>query len=260
MAVVQKIKNRNRKSSQGGSAAQHVWGRVVDLVLPPRCVVSGAIVDRPGVLAPGAWRDLRFIGAPFCAGCGLPFDFPGDPGAKCVSCLDIPPSFETARSALVYDDASREIILKFKHADALHAIPVFVPWLKQAGKEMLALADLIVPVPLHRTRLLKRRYNQAALLAQALARESGVPCVPDLLCRTRATLTQGHMNVTDRHKNVRNAFAVREKHRTVLNGKTVLLLDDVYTTGATVSACSKALCKAGAKAVHVLTVARVVRS
>ena len=236
-------------------------GRMVDFVLPPRCVVSGAIVDGPGMVAPEVWQSFRFISDPYCACCGTPFDFAaeGRDGALCVACLEKRPPYDRARAALAYDDASREIILRFKHADQTHAARVFIPWLRQAGRELIAPTDVIVPVPLHRYRLLKRRYNQAALLAQALAKDTGLPCLPGALHRHRATPAQGHMDSEARRKNVRGAFAVRPAARAALAGKRVLLVDDVYTTGATVAECAKTLLKADAAAVDVLAVARVVR-
>lgn len=237
--------------------------QLIDFILPPRCVVSGTIVDRQGMMAPEAWQALEFIGAPLCACCGVPFDF--DIGLEgdymlCIDCLDKHPPFETARAPLVYDDASRDLILRFKHGDKTELVPAFVPWLRQAGREMLAEADMILPVPLHRRRLLKRRYNQAALIGLALGKETGKPCYPAALSRTRATPPQGHMAAGERHKNVREAFIVHDKYKDRIKGKTIILVDDVFTTGATVKECTKTLLKGGAAKVHVLTIARVVRS
>lgn len=153
------------------------------------------------------------------------------------------------------------MILRFKHADQIHAVHTFVPWLVQAGKEFLDLADYIVPVPLHRSRLLRRRYNQAALMAQALCKAEGVTAsyAPEALLRYKKTETQGTMNFQQRRKNVKNAFIVPPAHRTKLQGRHIVLVDDVYTTGATVKECAKALKKAGAGKVYVLALARVVK-
>ncbi len=240
---------------------KNIYERALDIVLPPRCVVSGAIVDGAGRLSPEAWQGLHFIAAPHCARCGLPFEFSVEEGDEtlCVSCLEKPPAYDTARAALVYNDASRALILRFKHADHIHAASVFVPWLKTAAGTILPDADFLIPVPLHPRRLLKRRYNQACLLAQALTAETGVPCLPDALMRCRATPPQGHKDYKERHKNVRRAFVVRPSWCEKLKGKRVVLLDDVYTTGATVEECARVLRIAGVEAVHVLAVARVVR-
>lgn len=242
---------------QGLKSAQKGLWRLVDTVLPPRCVVTGDIVDGQGMVAPQVWRDLQFISAPFCACCGLPFAFEMAEGTLCTGCLTDKPPYTTARAALVYDDLSRDMVLKFKHADQTHAVHAFIPWLRRAGADMLAQGDVLIPVPLHRFRLLQRRYNQSALIAQALSASCGLPWLPAALSRSKATPSQGHLGYKERQKNVRNAFAIAQPE--AIQGKTVLLIDDVYTTGATVKECSKALLKAGAKDVHVLSVARVVR-
>lgn len=229
----------------------------LDAVLPPRCIVSGQMVERQGQVAPEVWAGLDFITEPFCTACGFPFDFEVEGEAKCAACLTLEPPFEMARAALKYGEVSREIILGFKHADKTHAVLAFTPWLKRAGKEMLAEADMIVPVPLHYWRMIARRYNQSGLIAQVLAKEVNKPAVMDLLKRVRATPTQGHMNAKQRFRNVRRAFTVNGKHD--VKGKVIVLVDDVYTTGATVRECAKVLKKAGAVKVHVLTLARVVK-
>lgn len=232
--------------------------KIIDLVLPPRCVLSGEIVAAPGTLSPAAWEKLRFIAPPFCASCGYPFEFQTEISSLCGPCLTERPNFTSARAALVYDDASRDLILKFKHADHLQAAPTLTPMMLRAGADLLDRADVIVPVPLHRWRLLARRYNQAALLAMGLARATGKPAIPDALIRTRATPSQGHKKARDRAANVRKAFALHPKRS--VSGKVVVLVDDVFTTGSTVSECTKALLQGGAAEVHVLTVARVVRA
>lgn len=231
--------------------------QAVDTVLPPRCVLTGEMVDRQGMIAPEGWGDLDFIIDPMCVQCGFPFEFAVDKGSLCASCIDYPPHFETVRSALKYDDASRKIILGFKHADQTHAVRAFLPWMENAGTEMLKEADIMMPVPLHRWRLLARRYNQAAILAHALSKTTKVPVMVDALKRTRATASQGYLKAGERHKNVKRAFAIDPKAD--IKGKIIVLIDDVYTTGATTKECTKALLKAGVAKVHILTLARVVR-
>lgn len=244
------------------SLAKHLENialEALDTILPPRCVVTGDMVDRQGMISPDVWSKLSFIADPKCACCGFPFDFEVEEGSLCASCIDYPPKFETARAALKYDDISRDMVLGFKHGDKLHAAKAFVPWLKMAGADILADADMLIPVPLHHWRLVKRRYNQSAVIAHALSKETNIPVVVDGLQRTRATPPQGHLSSKERFKNVKHAFAVNEKHLEALRGKTVVLIDDVYTTGATVNECTKVLLKAGALRVHVLTLARVAR-
>lgn len=233
--------------------------KILDLVLPPRCVVSGQEVDRQGMLAPAIWAGLRFIAAPQCARCGLPFDYEVEEATICGGCIEDEPAFASARSALVYDNGSRDLILRFKHADQMHSVRSFLPWLKSAGEEMLKEADYLVPVPLHRWRLLKRRYNQAAVTAWALGRSVNISVIPDALLRVRSTPSQGHLKAKERADNVKKAFAVQERHKSRLAGKTVILIDDVYTTGSTIKECTKTLLQGGVQAVHVLTLARVVK-
>ncbi len=236
-----------------------LWGRAVDAVLPPRCAVSGEIVDQQGILAPVAWAGLDFIAEPMCAACGLPFGFLVEPGSLCAGCIAEAPPFRAARAVLVYNEASRAVILGFKHGDQTHAVRSFVPWLNRAGAALLAQAEIVAPVPLHRWRFMARRYNQAALISAGLSKLNKLKHIPDLLVRTRATPSQGYRKEAERFKNVRGAFAVQERYLDVIKGKKILLVDDVYTTGATVQECAKALMKAGAAQVYVLTLARVVK-
>ena len=233
--------------------------RAVDAVLPVRCPLTGELVDRQGMIAPSGWARLSFIGAPYCSCCGVPFEFGMEEGGKCVACLEVSPEYNRARAALKYDDVSRELILGFKHGDKTFAVASFVPLLRQAGREILSGAEVLVPVPLHPYRLIRRRYNQSAMIAQALAKDMGMAHWPLALRRIRATPSQGHLKVEERAKNVRKAFAAHPKFADGLKGKRVVLIDDVYTTGATVRECAKVLRKAGVVSVDVLTLARVVK-
>jgi ComF family protein len=239
--------------------------QAVDLILSPRCPVTGDIVDRPGMLSPAAWASLRFVSAPQCECCGIPFEILSDDGRAgggdllCGPCLAEPKLFARARSCLVYDDNSRPLILAFKHGDKTHLSVTFAGWLQQAAEPLLGDIDMIVPVPLHRMRLLKRRYNQAGLLGYALSRRCGKPCVPDILMRTRNTEPQGHLSRSKRAENMHRAFSVNDSKSIRLNGQKILLVDDVYTTGATLNECVRVLLAAGAQRVDVLTLARVVR-
>ena len=156
-----------------------------------------------------------------------------------------------------YDDASRRLILAFKHGDRLHLAPAFGGWMRRAGTDLLAEADLIVPVPLHWSRLFARRYNQAALLAHAIHAAGGPPVGADWLIRRRRTPSQGKRNAAARERNVRAAFAVRPGRP--VKGRRIVLVDDVFTTGATVGECARVLRRAGAARVDVLTLARTVR-
>jgi ComF family protein len=238
-------------------AARGAVRGLVDIVLPVRCLKCGVPVAETGTLCPSCWGNLAFITAPLCACCGLPFAFAAPGDSRCAACIATPPPFARARAALVYDEGSRGLILAFKHGDRTDLAPVFGRWLARAGAELLPGADLLVPVPLHRWRLFRRRYNQAAMLAYAVARESPVRVVPDLLLRHRATPSQGGLGRRGRARNVAGAFSLHRRARRQAEGRNVLLIDDVHTTGATLAECAKLLHRAGAARVEVLTLARV---
>lgn len=233
----------------------------LDALLPPRCLACGGAVETQGALCAACWQGISFLGAPCCARCGLPFPYDAGAGVECAQCVAYPPPFDRARAVFAYDDHSRRLILAFKHADHLHGIPAFGQWLARSGAQLLAEADLVAPVPLHWTRLFRRRFNQSALLAQAAVAAWRGPTAPafapELLIRRRRTRSQGHLTRLQRAENVRGAFAVRPG--AALAGKRVLLVDDVFTTGATIEACARVLKRAGAAQVDVLTLARAMR-
>lgn len=198
---------------------------------------------------------MRFIAEPLCDGCGAPFEY--DVGSRCAACLAQPRAFDRARAACLYDDASRDLILKFKHADRTDLARLFSRWIGRAAAELLAEADAVAPVPLHPARLLSRRYNQSAEIARPLARSHRLAYLPDALVRARRTETQGGKSGSGRRRNVAGAFAVPKSRRRMVEGRRIVLIDDVLTTGATAEACAKALLAAGARAVDVAVVARV---
>ncbi|MBT6138434.1 MAG: ComF family protein [Rhodospirillaceae bacterium] len=232
----------------------------VDAILPPRCASCGETLAEPHGLCAQCWPNLAFISHPFCGVCGVPFEYEVGQRALCAGCIADPPEYTRARAAFIYDDASRPLILRFKHGDELHTAPTLGRLMARAGSTLLTDTDVIVPVPLHRTRLLARRYNQALELARVLGGALGdfsPPVVPDALIRKRRTPSQGHLSRAARARNVRGAFIIRADRRTSIAGKRVLLIDDVITTGATVRACARALLRAGAQTVDVLALARV---
>lgn len=231
----------------------------LDALLPPRCLACGSPVDRSGALCAGCWERIDFAAAPHCACCGYPFAFDLGAGTLCGACAREPPAYDRSRFVMRYDDASKGLVLGFKHRDRTEGAPTFAAWLARAGAGLVAEADLLAPVPLHRIRLFTRRYNQAAMLCRALGRSTGLPVVPDLLVRSRNTPPQGRLSPAARRRNVAGAFAVAPGRRGVLEGRRVLLIDDVMTTGATVSACARVLRRGGAAGVDVLVLARVVR-
>lgn len=241
-----------------GSALGRLANRALDVILPPRCLACGAGVGEQGTLCPDCWAAIDFLAPPLCARCGYPFEIETGGAELCAACLARPPVFDRARAVLRYDAASRAMLLAFKHADRTDLAPPFGRWLARAGAELLAEADLVAPVPLHWTRLFARRYNQAALLARTAAQETDRSFASDLLVRRRRTKPQ-RAGLAARARNVAGAFIVPPARREAVEGRRVLLVDDVRTTGATLEACARALKAAGAKSVDALTLALVVR-
>jgi ComF family protein len=234
---------------------------VLDAILPPRCLSCAGTVDRQGTLCLTCWSGLTFISPPHCACCGEPFDvtmaMDAADGLLCASCIGKPPAYARARSVLTYDDGCRGMILGFKHADQTYAAAAFGTWLARAGAELLVSGAVLAPVPLHRWKLFSRRYNQAALLAHAVGCHADLPVLANLLVRHRRTTPQGSHSRTGRRRNVRGAFHVLPRLVERIRGRPVVLIDDVLTTGATVSECARVLLRAGASSVDVLTLARV---
>ena len=228
----------------------------LDLLLPPLCLMCDEGVGGAATLCPTCWKQIHFIAPPFCACCGAPFDIPAAAGMLCGSCLTTPPLYQSARAAMLYDEASRKLVLDFKHGDRTYAARALATWMHRAA-DFIAEADALVPVPLHRWRLFNRRYNQSAMLADHVGALMGKPVLVDVLQRIRGTPTQGHRKKKERQENVRGAFAVPPQHHALVAGKTLVLVDDVLTTGATVEECTRILLGAGARQVHVLTLSRV---
>ena len=232
---------------------------LLDAVLPPRCPSCGELVETAHALCSACWPKVRFITEPLCATCGTPFEFEVAMGTVCAACAVVERPFGQARAAIAYDDGSRGFILAFKHGDRTDAARLFAPWVVHAGRELLVDADLLVPVPLHWTRLLARRYNQAALLAQAVGRLAKAKVAPDLLKRRKRTPSLAQSGARERAATVQGAFVVPAKRRSEVEGGRILIIDDVFTTGSTAAACTRALARSGARSVDVLTLARVVR-
>lgn len=233
---------------------------ILGLVLPPRCIGCGEGVPRQGELCAECWSGLRFLQAPWCRICGLPLPHAAAGAPLCGACAQDEPGFDRARAALAYDEASRRLVIAFKHGERLGGATLFARWMANVGTELLADADLVAPVPLHRWRLLWRGYNQSAVLGARIARLAGRRWCPDLLERCRATVSQQGLTALQRQANINSAaFAVRSRHRSLVEGAKVVLIDDVLTTGATVAACTMVLRRNGAMRVDALALARVVR-
>jgi len=230
---------------------------LIDLIFPPRCLACPEPTDAPHGLCPACWRDTHFISGPVCGKCGVPLMGAAGPDDHCESCRRHPPAWDRGAAAVVYDGAGRRVVLALKHGDRLDTVRPLAGWMHAAGRALIAEADVIAPAPLHWRRLLKRRYNQSGELAKRLGRMSGKPVAVDLLTRVRATVPQEGMDRPTRAANQAGAFAVATRRRAAVEGRAVLLVDDVLTSGATLSACADCLREAGARRVDVLALARV---
>ncbi len=249
----------NRATASWRARFRRAGVSVADALFPPRCMGCEDDVATAGALCATCWEATDFIDGRACPGCALPLDgLIGGP-TLCAACLAGPRVLSAVRAAFRYD-TGRELVVRFKRADRTDYAPAFAGWMARAGGDLLASADLIAPTPLHRWRLLKRRFNQAALLANAVAKRAGVACLPDALVRHRPTASQGAMpSAAARRRNVRGAFSVRPGAARRIAGRRIVLIDDVMTTGATLEACARALLKAGAADVSAIVLARVVR-
>jgi ComF family protein len=228
------------------------------LVYPPSCAGCGGATMDPGALCPDCWSALRLIEAPLCPRYGTPLAL--DPGIGALyspRAIADPPVFERARAVALYDDTARRMVHRLKYEDRLDLALAMGRMMAASGRELLAEADCVVPVPLHRWRLWRRRFNQAALLARPLARGAGLPYEPRVLARVRATRPQVGLSRAGRAENLQGAFRVPPERRGGLQGRRVLLVDDVTTTGATANAAARALMRGGAAAVDLLTFALV---
>ena len=206
------------------------------------------------------WGEFNFLDEPCCHFCGYPFEFDLGPGATCAPCSARKPAYDQCRAGFAYDDKSRQYILSFKHGGRTSHLARFTRQLQRAGRGFWPETDMIVPVPLHHSRLVKRKFNQAALLAKSLSGHVDIPFEPEILFRHKATTSQGEQTQKGRFRNVQGAFTVSESARTYVKGKTVLIIDDVMTTGATLESCARTLKRAGAAKVNALVLARVVRA
>jgi ComF family protein len=230
---------------------------VIDAIYPPRCLTCTTETDAAHGLCPACWRDTHFIAGSVCDACGLPLVGEAEAGDRCETCLRHPPAWDRGRAATVYSGAARRAILGLKHGDRLDLTPTLAGWLALAGHDLLPDADLLAPVPLHWRRLIRRRYNQSAELARHLGRRTGLPVMADLLIRNRMTVPQERMTRDQRHENQAGALGVNPRRRGLVAGRRILVIDDVMTSGATLSAAAEACRDSGAARIDVLVLARV---
>lgn len=242
-----------KRAADALSAALRV---TLDLALPPLCPACREPVEGRG-LCPACWSKLSFITRPYCERLGIPFVYDPGPGILSMEAIADPPAYRRARAAVRFDEISRALVHGLKYGDRLDLAPMMGRWISNAGRELLAEADALVPVPLHWRRLWARRFNQSAMLAAAVSSASGVPIAAGALQRVKPTVQQVGLSRTERAANVQGAFRVPTEGKGAVTGRRLVLIDDVLTSGATVDGCARALLRAGAANVDVLVFARV---
>ncbi len=233
---------------------------VVEMIYPPRCLSCGALTESDFGLCGPCWRDTPFIGGAVCDCCGVPV-----PGARdghrieCDDCLRTPRAWQDGRAALLYQGAAKSLVLALKHGDRPELARPAARWMAQVGQELFRPNMLIAPVPLHWSRLIRRRYNQSAQLAHHLGRETGLAVCPDLLVRTVRTPVLDGKTAAERSLTLANVIEANRKRAHLMRGKDVLLVDDVMTSGATLEACARVCQASGANHIFVLVLARVAK-
>jgi ComF family protein len=232
----------------------------IHFLYPPQCLTCGVETSADFALCGACWREAPFISGLVCDSCGIPL--PGDvqdDAVLCDLCIASPRPWQHGRAALMYDGTARRMVLALKHGDRHELVKPMAKWMAQAGDILITPETLIVPVPLHPRRLFSRRFNQSALLASYIGQIMGLKQCPDMLLRARNTLMQEGMTRLERLENQKSAFSIHPKHQSRLASRPVLLIDDVMTSGATLTGCAEACRDAGAKGVNVLVLARVAR-
>lgn len=244
-----------------GQGLRQLVGRAVrssaDTLFPPTCIGCRMHVSEPGALCPKCWPELRFIERPYCPVLGTPFSHDFGENFMSAEAIADPPPFRRLRSAVLHRGAAQRMAVSLKFHDRTDLAPWMARWMQRAGRELLDECDVILPVPLHRWRFWQRRFNQSAELARALAKLEMKPFAPQGIKRIRRTEQQIGLGIKERKRNVDGAFRVPQEHEIHVRGRRVLLIDDVYTTGATVKAVTRALLRGGARSVDVLTFSRV---
>ncbi len=263
MTVSEEEEERSISATRRWAAAlAHLAGAAmrgaVGIVYPPSCIACRTATAEAQAICASCWSGMGFIERPYCERLGTPFEVDLGPRLVSPAAIADPPVFARARAVCRFDGTARELVHRLKYGDRTELALTLGRMMAPAGRELLAEAELIVPVPMHRTRLWSRRFNQAAALAFVVAREAGIACRPDALARVKPTRQQVGLSRPQRAENLQGAFKVLPASKPLVEGRQVLLIDDVLTTGATANAAARALLRAGARQVDMLCFARVV--
>ena len=234
-----------------------IFRSLIDFALPPRCPLCGVTVETDNRFCLSCWRQLDFLAKPWCVACGLPFPFDGPDNSLCGKCLAEPPMHDGVRAVVRYDDQSSLIAMRLKYGTRLGLARLIAEHLHKFVGECSDKA-IIIPVPLHRSRLWRRGFNQSVLIGRELARCTGIRMDCNAIIRLKATPPLRGMSGKERRRTVDAAFALHSDARMTVAGKSVLLVDDVYTSGSTSNACARLLKRAGAEQVLVFCWARVI--
>lgn len=244
---------------QAGASLRSVMAagltRFIDILMPPQCAVCTVPLERTAALCSRCWSRIDFIERPYCARLGLPFPYDAGPDALSAAALACDDPYDRVRSVTLYHGPARDLVTSLKFGARVSHAPMMAAWMARAGHELLSEGDLVIPVPMHWLRLASRRHNQAALLSRHIAARAGRAFAPGLLIRRRRTRPQTGLSAAARARNLTGAIAVARPVQVA--NRAIVLVDDVFTTGATAVACARALKRAGARRVDVLTFARV---
>jgi ComF family protein len=229
---------------------------LLDLLFPPKCIICSSY-DTYSHVCNKCWSKLSFISSPCCKICSFPFEFEDEQEVICGHCIADVPLYNKSISLFRYDEYSKKLIQQFKYKDQLHILNYLVNLLANVGKELIEQADIIIPVAMYKYKLLKRGYNQSALLAMKIASMyNNLDYIPEMLVKRKNTISQSGLNRKQRSKNIRSSFALNPELQNRVKGKRILLIDDVITTGATINECCKVLCSADPSKIFVLTLAK----
>jgi len=228
---------------------------LLSLLFPTKCLICESNTPDAGICGE-CWAKLSFITKPYCASCSFPFAYENEQDMLCGNCIKDAPNYDKAISIMKYDEYCKKLIHKFKYQDQLHVLNYLTKFMINMGKELIRESDFICPVPMHKNKLLKRGYNQAALLAMNISKQCKINYLPDLIVKHKNIQAQAGLLKHQRVKNIKNSFQLNMKYQKKIEGKRILLIDDVITTGATITECCRMIRVAKPSKIFVLTLAK----